>query len=60
MAAPAPPTMDIATAKAAALRASAIFDEPANAETVNKVMAQAGGDMGELPSPPIDPLRPNI
>ena len=45
-AAPAP-TMDRATAQAAAKKASAIFDEPANAETVKKVMEAAAGDMGK-------------
>jgi hypothetical protein len=46
-AAPAP-TMDRATAQAAAKKASAIFDEPANAETVKKVMEAAAGDMGKF------------
>jgi hypothetical protein len=44
--------MDRATAQAAAKKASAIFDEPANAETVKKVMEAAAGDMGkEIPRP---------
>lgn len=56
-AAPAP-TLDRATAQAAAKKASAIFDEPANAETVKKVMEAAAGDMGRTSETLLAPALP--